>query len=228
MTPRRTPLRAQHGVELVPLLGRLEQRLLLGVEPDGRLLDGELAGVGEEFVQRRVEQAHRHRQPVHRLEDLDEVGALGDAQLLEGGVLGRGVLGEDHPAHDGQAVLGDEHVLGPAQADALGPHAPAVGGVGAVVGVGPHLEVALADDVGPAEERLELRGRLGFGQLHLAEDDLAGGAVDARSSRPSFTTVAPTVKDRARDADLLGPHHGRLAPARGPPPRRARRGRPGR
>ena len=155
MTPKPHPSSTQHGVVLVPLFGRLEQRLLLGVEPDGRLLDGELTGVGEELVQRWVEEAHRHREPVHRLEDLDEVGTLGDSELLERGVLGRGVLGQDHPTHDGEAVLGDEHVLGPTQPDALGPHPPAVGGVRPVVGIGPHLEMTLADGIGPTEQGLE-------------------------------------------------------------------------
>ena len=57
------PPGAEHGVELVPRLGRLEQpALLLGVEPDGGLLDGQLAGVGEELVQRRVEEPDGHRQ----------------------------------------------------------------------------------------------------------------------------------------------------------------------
>ena len=59
-------------------------------------------------------------------------------------------LGEDHPAHDRQAVLAEEHVLGAAQADALGAELAGVGGVGTVVGVGPHGELALADLVGPA------------------------------------------------------------------------------
>ena len=38
-------------------------------------------------MQRRVEQPHRDRQPVHRLEDADEVGLLLRAELLERGVL---------------------------------------------------------------------------------------------------------------------------------------------
>ena len=53
-----------------------------------------------------------------------------------------GVDGQDHPAHDREPVLGEEHVLGPAQADALGPEPAGVGGVGTVVGVGPHPEMA--------------------------------------------------------------------------------------
>ena len=129
-------------------------------------------------MQRRVEQAHRDRQPVHRLEDLDEVGLLDVEQLLERGglLLRRG--GEDHAAHDRQAVVGEEHVLGAAQPDALGAEVAGVGGVLAVVGVGADAELALADVVGPAEDRGELGRRLGRGELHRAEHDLAGGAVE--------------------------------------------------
>ena len=71
-------------------------------------------------MQRRVEEPDGHRQAVHGLEDLHEVGPLGHAERLEGRLLlGRGG-GQDHPPHDRQAVLGQEHVLGAAQADALG------------------------------------------------------------------------------------------------------------
>ena len=48
-----------------------------------RDLDRQLGVVGQELVQRRVDQPDRHRQPVHRLEDLDEVLALQRQQLGE-------------------------------------------------------------------------------------------------------------------------------------------------
>ena len=108
-------------------------------------------------MQRRVEQADGDRQAVHGLEDLHEVGLLGHPQRLEGRLLLGRRVGQDHPADDGQPVLGQEHVLGPAQADPLGPEAAGVGGVGPVVGVGPHPEVAGPDLVGPAEDGVELR-----------------------------------------------------------------------
>ena len=62
-------------------------------------LDLELARAVEELVQRRVEQAHRHRQPVHRLEDAEVVAGLGLEQLGER-LLARAVavLGEDEVA----------------------------------------------------------------------------------------------------------------------------------
>ena len=83
------------------------------------LLDDQLLVIGQELVQRRVEQAHRDRQAVHRLEDAVEVGFLLRAQLLERGVFVGVVVGEDHALHDREPVA-EEHVLGAAQADALG------------------------------------------------------------------------------------------------------------
>ena len=112
-------------------------------------------------MQGRVEQADGHRQTVHGLEDLDEVLALDPPQLLERVALVVGVVGQDHPAHHRQAVLAQEHVLGAAQADPVGPQAAGVGRVVAVVGVGPHPEVAGPDLVGPGQQHVELGRRVG-------------------------------------------------------------------
>ena len=79
-------------------------------------------------------------------------------------VLGLGGVGQDHAPHDREAILGQEHVLGPAQPDALGAEPAGVGRVGPVVGVGPHGQLALADLVGPLQDGVELGRRLGRGQ----------------------------------------------------------------
>jgi len=132
---------AEHRVHLLPGAGGLVEALLLLGEALGRLLDGERLHVGEELVQRGVEQAHDDRQTVHRFQDLDEVGPLGYPESLEGGgffVLGRG---EDHAPDDRKAVLSEKHVLGPAQPDPLRTESAPIGGVRAVVGVGSHSEV---------------------------------------------------------------------------------------
>ena len=60
-------------------------------------------------------------------------------------VSSSGVSREDHAAHDRQAVFGEEHVLGAAQADALRAELAGDGRVGAGVGVGAHADLALAD-----------------------------------------------------------------------------------
>ena len=54
----------------------------------GQPLD-QLVAVGQELVQRRVEQADRHRQLVHRLEQALEVGLLERQQLIERGAPAR-------------------------------------------------------------------------------------------------------------------------------------------
>ena len=51
----------EHRVGLAPRQRGLVEAALLGVEPDGGLLVGQLLGGGQELVQRRVEQAHRDR-----------------------------------------------------------------------------------------------------------------------------------------------------------------------
>ena len=65
----------------------------------------ELGQVGQELVQRRVEQPHGHRQPVHRAEDPDEVAALQRQQHVVGGLLLLGGLREDHLLHGRHALL---------------------------------------------------------------------------------------------------------------------------
>ena len=82
-------------------------------------LDEQLLDVGEELVQRRVEQADGDGQAVHRLEDALEVGALQLLELGERLVFLDRAVGEDEPLHERQAVA-EEHVLGAAEADALG------------------------------------------------------------------------------------------------------------
>jgi hypothetical protein len=58
------------------------------------------------------------------------------------------VVGEDHLAHREDAVALEEHVLGAAQADALGAEVASALRVGGRVGVGAHAQ--RAELVGPA------------------------------------------------------------------------------
>ena len=139
---------AEHRVDLVPRSGCLVQPALFVREADGGLLDGQLLDVGEELVERGVEQPDGDRQIVHGLEDVLEIGPLDDPQSLECLLLLCRGGSQDHPAHDGKTVLGQEHVLGPAQADSLGSMAAGVGRVRTVVGVGPNTEVPGPDVVG--------------------------------------------------------------------------------
>ena len=97
--PNRTPRVPSIGFCLVPLLAprraaplRFLDRLAPSLRPD------DLSERGQELVQRRVEQAHRDRQAVHRLEDLLEIGPLDRAQLEQRRCLRFGVWRPGSPA----------------------------------------------------------------------------------------------------------------------------------
>ena len=205
---------ADHRVGLAPGHGRLEELLLVVAEAFLRLLDEEGFDVGEELVQRRVEPADDNGQAVHRLQDSQEVRLLCRPQFLERrGLLVRG-RGEDHPSHDGQTVVSEEHVLGTAQADTLGAEPAGVRRVVAGVRVGTNAEATEADLVGPAEQLCQLRGRLGRDERHGADDDSAFRAVDRDHVALAHDRVADAEElVGGADAQGFGPDYGRLAPA---------------
>ena len=165
-------------------------------------------------MQWRIEQPHRDRQAVHRVEDLGEVVLLDLAQLVERGRLLLVRRGEDHAAHDGEAVGGEEHVLGAAQPDALGAEAAGVGRVLPGVGVGAHTELAAAHGVGPRQDGVELGGRFGRRERHRTEHHVAGRAVE----RDDVALVDGHVaggEGTAGDLDRLRTDDGRGTPAPG-------------
>ena len=114
-------------------------------------LHRQLVVAGQELVQRRVDQPDDHRQALHGPEDAVEVGALERQQLVErtrrrsASSLARIICCTMR-----QAVGLEEHVLGAAQADALGAELARALGVARVVGVGPHLQAAEARRPSPA------------------------------------------------------------------------------
>ena len=204
---------AEHGVLLVQPAHRGEQLLvLLGGRVAGqRDLDGQIGQVGEELVQRRVDQPDRHRQAVHGVEDLHEVAAL---QRLEGVERALALLvgaGQDQVL-DQLAALAEEHVLGADQADAAGAEPAGPGAVRAVVGVGVHAEAALVVGVhhdrvhGPdqvvglvgvrVQLALEVAHDLGRDDRDLAQVDDTAGAVDGDH-------VALADRDAAGRGELL-------------------------
>ena len=95
------PAQPEHRVLLVQPLHRVEQRAARFVSTGAprssceRDLDRQVGVVGQELVQRRVDQPDRDRQPVHRLEDPDEVVALHRQQLGERLLLLVVALGQD-------------------------------------------------------------------------------------------------------------------------------------
>ena len=133
----------QHRVRLVQTSHRAQQSqvglvrlaLLLGHgHPNGQF--GE---VGQELVQGRVDQPDRHRQPVHDLEDADEVLTLQRQQCCQCGLPLRVVFGEDELL-DVLLAVAEEHVFRAAQANALATHAPTARGVVGGIGIRTHRQ----------------------------------------------------------------------------------------
>ena len=90
---------------------------------------------------------------VHRLEHAVEVLALQRQQLVQRLAAIGFVVGENHPLHDRDAPLAEEHVLGAAQADAAG--AERVGELRLIrqIGVGAHAHAAGTCRTTPAAAR---------------------------------------------------------------------------
>ncbi len=174
--------RADGGAELVRDLGDLR------------------LGVGQELVQRRVEQPDRHRQAVHHPEQLGEVAALHRQDLGERGAPAGLVAGDDHLAHREDALGLEEHVLGAAQPDALGAERARGARVGRRVGVGADLEPAEAVD--PLHQLAELAAELRRHQRRGAEEHLAGRAVE--SERVAFLEAMLLAAARQEHGGALG------------------------
>src|SRR5579863_5989951 len=176
--------KAKHRILLVQLFNASQQRaqlLELGRLGLGGLdagdLDQQVFSLGQELVQRRIEQANGDRQRLHRLEETDEIGALHGQQFLECGAAIFLVVGQNHGAHVLNAVFGKEHVLGAAKADALGAEQARVFGVARDVGVGANTKAA--NRIDPAHE-LDQIGIVGLSLkcFEAALDDAAGGSVE--------------------------------------------------
>ncbi len=108
----------------------------------GRELALALLFVGQELVERRIDRPDGHRPAVHGLEDAVEVLPLQRQELGQGGPPLLRRVGQDHLAHRADLALAEEHVLGPAEADPLGPEGDGVGRLVGLVGVGPDLEAS--------------------------------------------------------------------------------------
>ena len=146
-------------------------------------------------MQRRVEQPDRHRQADHRLEQALEVLLLERQQLGERLAALLLAVGHDHRPHLGLAVLGHEHVLGPAQPDALRAELARLLRAGRVVGVGAHPQAPQL--VGPLEDAVEVLVDARVDQRHVLDRHAALGAVDGDE--------VAVVDRRAVDGDRLGP-----------------------
>ena len=208
------PPGTDHRIGLSPVTGRFEQAETLVVELAQRLGDDQVLHVGQELVQRGVEEAHRDRQPVHGLEDPDEVLPLSLRQLLEGLGLGRLGLGQDHRPYDRQAIRCQEHVLGATQPD---PHRSGLACDSCVpggVGIRTHAQGVGGNLVGPLEQLPQL-GR------HLYLDDPC--ATERHGTRRAVNGNHVPLGDHhltdrevvVADPELVGTHHTWQSPTTG-------------
>ena len=197
---------AHHRVELVQVIdAHLDdtQRHVHFVRHD--LLVGFV--VRDKLVQRWVEQADGHRQAAHFAEKPFEVGALHRQQLGERLAAAGFVLGENHFAHRLDPVAFEEHVLGAAEADSLGAEVSRHFGVFRRVGVGPDAQPLVA--IGKFHQGAEVAGQLGFLGRHLAEENVAGRAVE----RDPVAFVPRLVADRHRPCPVVDVHRSRAGNA---------------
>ena len=219
--PKANATQAEHRVLLAHALDRAQQRLLRLqlllrrlLHTHGRHFDQLLVVVGQEFVQRRVDQPDDDRQTVHLLEDADEIRALERQQLAQPLAALFLVRGQDHLLHERQPLLLHEHVLGAAEADPLRAVIAGNLGIARVVGVGPDPEPAAG--IGPGQQLIEILvdGRLDH--WHRAQDHLPGRAVD----RDQVALFDSRAVDRENplieiDPETFGARHTGLAHAAG-------------
>src|SRR5206468_1202746 len=84
------------------------------VQLHARDLHHQLLALGQKLVQRGVQQADGDRVALHGAVESDEIALLQRQQLGQLALTVLTGLGQDHLLHNRDAVLGKEHVLGPA------------------------------------------------------------------------------------------------------------------
>ena len=128
-------------------------------------------------MQRRVEQAHGHRQPGHADKQVDKVAALHRQNFGQRGASPGLVLGQDHFAHRDDAFGVEKHVLGTAQANTFSAELKRRARVLHGLGIGPHRHFARC--IGPAHQSVEFAGQFRLHRCHPPGNHLAGGAIDS-------------------------------------------------
>ena len=184
---------AHHGVELVQADNNVVQ-LFGGHAHIGSQSSNVLCLGGQELMQRRIQITDGHRTVAHDAVHSSEVGLLERLNLGQSSLALLNGTGADHLTDSLDAVLGEEHVLGTAQTDALGTHVNGVLSVLRVISVGHDLHLTVG--VSPAHEALEVGVLGGSNGSDLALIDVAGGAVDAHP--------VTLVEGVAVDGDDLG------------------------
>ena len=208
MASRQHPV-PEHGVGLPERFHLLAHRL--GADGQDLGQRGDVgAGLGQELVQRRVQQPDGHGQLVHDAQDRLEVPLLHGQQLVQGLAPSHLVVGQDHLPDRVDALFLKEHVLGAAQADALGAKVAADARLLRQVGVG--LDAEPADRVHPAHQLGEapVGGRAGGLAIAVQQHPQHVGRVGDDLSADHFSGAAvqrepvPLLERHAADAGLAG------------------------
>jgi len=131
---------------------------------------------GDELVQRGIEEADGHRTALERDIHGLKVALLHRLELGERLLTLLERVGANHLADGGDTVSLEEHMLGAAEADALGAELDRLRGIVRVIGVGADAQTAIL--VRPAHDAAELAADGGVDRGDCAVVDVAGGAVD--------------------------------------------------
>ena len=160
-----------------------------------------------------IEQTNTDRQPFHDFEKRNEISALHWEQPLQCRRAIFRLFREDHLAHHDQALFLEEHVLCPAEADALRFEHPGCLGFRRRIRIGTNANVARV--VGPGQEPLEGIVDRGLEEPHFPGEHLSAAAV--KGDDVSFVEDASVIGCQRLlaviDVHARGPDHARKAKA---------------
>src|SRR5271156_372710 len=178
--------------------------------------------VGNEFMQRRIDQADGDRESVHGFEDADEVATLERKQLVQRLDASLPIVRQDHLLNGtlalvtlfGMLEIGEEHVLGAAQPDALGTEFASFARILRRVRIG--ADAQATDAIGPLHQYFVRLGQGRHNQWHRAFVDHAFTAVE--SDPLAFFNGLAACRHflrRVVDFQFLRANDATLAPATG-------------
>jgi len=172
----------------------------------------QLCLAGQEFMHRRIEQAHRHRVRRDDPEHFLEILALHRHQFVQRRLTFLQGARHDHFDDHGQPFHGVEHAFGATQTDTLG--AIFHGHLGHVrrIAVGHDLEAGFF--IGPTEQGVQFIGEFRRQGRDFAQVNMAVGAIDGDDVPLAQGEVADLGETGAAvDRDSLGARHAGLAHA---------------